>query len=230
MSSSSLGTLIARVVDGMVLVATMDHMEPEYQQHAKKILKTLKPNSPARCTIEAGPFYYHYMIEQGVAYLTLCERGYPRRLAFQYLTEVHSEFMRAHGAQLANYSRPYACVSFEPKLSKMRRDYLDPQAPGQLEDRAEQQPDGPACTDTRARVILTLSCVRVCAIAAHRQSEEAESGSERDPQHHAAEHSGRAAERRETRWYAPEWERCLSACWHVSLRLSMGGLLSCVCV
>lgn len=58
MSQSNLGTFIARCVDGMILVATMDHMEMEYQTHAKKIIKTLKPTSPARCTIEAGPFYY----------------------------------------------------------------------------------------------------------------------------------------------------------------------------
>jgi vesicle transport protein SEC22 len=131
-SSSSLGTLVARVVDGMILVATMDHMESEYAAAAKKILKTLRPTSPARCTIEAGPFYYHYILEQGVAYLTLCERGYPRRLAFQFLGEVHAEFMRSHGADLPRYSRPYACVAFEPRLSKMRREYLDPQAPGNL--------------------------------------------------------------------------------------------------
>ena len=73
-----------------------------------------------------------YMIESGVAYLTLSDRSYPRRLAFQYLSEVHSEFMRLHGAEVSRYSRPYACVSFEPRLSKMRRDYLDPQAPGNL--------------------------------------------------------------------------------------------------
>ena len=72
------------------------------------------------------------MIELGVVYLTLSDRGYPRRLAFQYLSEVHNEFMRAHGSELSRYSRPYACVAFEPKLSKMRRDYLDPQAPGNL--------------------------------------------------------------------------------------------------
>lgn len=72
------------------------------------------------------------MIELGVVYLTLSDRGYPRRLAFQYLSEVHTEFMRAHGSELSRYSRPYACVAFEPKLSKMRRDYLDPQAPGNL--------------------------------------------------------------------------------------------------
>jgi vesicle transport protein SEC22 len=131
-SQSNLGTFIGRVVDGMVLVATMDHMDADYQQAAKKILKSLKPTSPARCTIEAGPCYYHYMIELGVVYLTLSDRGYPRRLAFQYLSEIQQEFQRIHGAELSRYSRPYACVAFEPKMSKMRREYLDPQAPGNL--------------------------------------------------------------------------------------------------
>lgn len=72
------------------------------------------------------------MIENGVVYLTISDRGYPRRLAFQYLTEVQNEFQRSHGSELSRYSRPYACVSFEPKMSKMRREYLDPQAPGNL--------------------------------------------------------------------------------------------------
>lgn len=131
-SQSNLNTFIGRVVDGMVLVATLDHLDADYQQAAKKILKSLRPTSPARCTIEAGPCYYHYMIEAGVVYLTLSDRGYPRRLAFQYLSEIQQEFQRLHGAELSRYSRPYACVGFEPKMSKMRREYLDPQAPGCL--------------------------------------------------------------------------------------------------
>lgn len=130
--SSNLGTFVARVVDGMILVATMDHLESEWQQAAKRILKSLKPTSPSRCTIEAGPAYYHYMIELGVVYLTLSDRGYPRRLAFQYLAAVQSEFHRLHGGELSRYSRPYACVGFEPRMSKLRREYLDPSAPGNL--------------------------------------------------------------------------------------------------
>lgn len=132
MTSNNLGTFIVRSVDGMILVATMDGMESEWTTHAKKILRSLKPTSPARCTIEAGPCYYHYMIENGVVYLTLTDRGYPRRLAFQYLSEVQSEFQKAHGLELSRYSRPYACVGFEPRMSKLRREYLDPQAPGNL--------------------------------------------------------------------------------------------------
>lgn len=45
----------------------------------------------------AGQYYFHYVIEAGVVYLTLAEKGYPKRLAFQYLTELHREFDRIHG-------------------------------------------------------------------------------------------------------------------------------------
>lgn len=33
------------------------------------------------------------MIEQGICYLTLAEKGYPKRLAFMYLEEIHQEFV-----------------------------------------------------------------------------------------------------------------------------------------
>jgi hypothetical protein len=33
------------------------------------------------------------MIEHGVCYLTLCDKGFPKRLAFLYLEEVHGEFV-----------------------------------------------------------------------------------------------------------------------------------------
>lgn len=33
-----------------------------------------------------------YMIEQGICYLTLADKGYPKRLAFLYLEEIHQEF------------------------------------------------------------------------------------------------------------------------------------------
>ena len=34
-----------------------------------------------------------YMIEQGICYLTLADKGYPKRLAFLYLEEIHQEFV-----------------------------------------------------------------------------------------------------------------------------------------
>merc|ERR1712216_677440 len=34
---------------------------------------------PSRMSYESGPYFLHYMIEQGVCYLTLSDRGYPKK-------------------------------------------------------------------------------------------------------------------------------------------------------
>ena len=39
---------------------------------------------------------------------------------------MYKEFNRIHGGSIAQFSRPYAAVSFDPRMSKIRRDFLDP--------------------------------------------------------------------------------------------------------
>ena len=51
----------------------------DYKNHAKRILRTLTAQSPARCTIEAGSYFFHYVLEQDVVYLCMAERGYGSR-------------------------------------------------------------------------------------------------------------------------------------------------------
>jgi vesicle transport protein SEC22 len=76
-------------------------------------MKTLKPTSPQRCTLEGiSSFLFHYTIDQNIIYLILVEREYPRRLAFQFLEEVSKNFNRTHGQEAASATRPYACVEF----------------------------------------------------------------------------------------------------------------------
>ena len=43
-------------------------------------------------SLEAGTFTFHYLIDTAVCYLTLVEKAYPKRLAFQYLEELRNEF------------------------------------------------------------------------------------------------------------------------------------------
>ena len=91
----------------MLLVASMEHAGEAqdqldiYKQQAKQILKKLNPRSPAKCSIDSGPcrfnFYscpwlmlyillctghycFHYIIDENVCYLTLSDKGYPKRL------------------------------------------------------------------------------------------------------------------------------------------------------
>ena len=92
----------------MLLVASMEHAGEAqdqldiYKQQAKQILKKLNTRSPAKCSIESGNpissgcinmviifdvfttitgrYCFHYIIDENVCYLTLSDKGYPKRL------------------------------------------------------------------------------------------------------------------------------------------------------
>ena len=53
-----------------------------------------------------------YLIEFGVCYLTLCDRSYPKKLAFAYLEEIQKEFQDKYGHECGTVARPYAFVKF----------------------------------------------------------------------------------------------------------------------
>lgn len=53
-----------------------------------------------------------YVIEGRVCYLTMCDRAYPKKLAFQYLEDLKNEFERVNGSQIETAARPYAFIKF----------------------------------------------------------------------------------------------------------------------
>uniref|UniRef100_A0ACB8ET73 Uncharacterized protein n=1 Tax=Sphaerodactylus townsendi TaxID=933632 RepID=A0ACB8ET73_9SAUR len=59
-----------------------------------------------------APKSTRYLISQGVCYLTLCEAGQPKKLAFSYLEELHAEFWELYGKKVPLVSRPYAFIEF----------------------------------------------------------------------------------------------------------------------
>ena len=110
-------SLIARVSDGLMLAEAMDSTEgksevEEHRVEAKKLVKTLSRKSPTRLAIETGASYFCYIIENDVCYLTLCEKSYPKKLAFKFLEELQKEFDIQYGADVANTKRPYAYIKF----------------------------------------------------------------------------------------------------------------------
>lgn len=40
------------------------------------------------------------------------DRGYPKKLAYQYLEDLHQEFSRQYGQQVETAARPYAFIKF----------------------------------------------------------------------------------------------------------------------
>lgn len=77
-------------------------------------------------TVESGAhFCFHYVVSSGVCILTLTERAYPKRLAFDYLDELRKEFFQIYGAQIAAATRPYEFIRFDTFIQKTKKVYND---------------------------------------------------------------------------------------------------------
>ncbi|KAI8898266.1 Longin-like domain-containing protein [Globomyces pollinis-pini] len=122
-------TLIARVADGLPLAASMDdedsHGLTEYTNQAKHLMKRLSKESEQKCSIDSHPFVFHYMIEFGVCYLCVCEKSYPKKLAFGFLEELQTEFHALYGHEMQRVARPYAFVKFDNFIQKTKKNYKD---------------------------------------------------------------------------------------------------------
>merc|ERR1712027_151493 len=124
-------TMIARVTDGLPLAASMQddqHMGKdlvEYQQQAKRLFRTLTSTSPIKCSIESGAFLFHYIIEQDVCFLTLCDRGFNKKLAYSFLEDLSQEFYNLYGHKISTASRPYSFIEFDTYIQKAKKTYAD---------------------------------------------------------------------------------------------------------
>ncbi|XP_023016827.1 vesicle-trafficking protein SEC22 [Leptinotarsa decemlineata] len=124
-------TMIARVADGLPLAATMQEDEQsgrsilDYQNQAKMLFRKLGPQSPPRCTIETGPYLFHYLIEYEVCYLVLCEKNYSKRLAYSYLEDIAQEFHSQYGKRVNTVTRPYTFIEFDTYIQKAKKTFTD---------------------------------------------------------------------------------------------------------
>lgn len=59
-----------------------------------------------------APYMFHYIVEGGICYLTLTDKGYPKKLAYEYLEELQKEFSKLYGSQVDTAARPYAFIKF----------------------------------------------------------------------------------------------------------------------
>ncbi|GJR53326.1 25.3 kDa vesicle transport protein [Tanacetum coccineum] len=60
-----------------------------------------------------------------VCYLTMCDRAYPKKLAFQYLEDLKNEFERGYGNQIETAARPYAFIKFDTFIQRTKKLYQD---------------------------------------------------------------------------------------------------------
>ena len=126
-------TLVSRLSDGLPLAASMeeekDHRELDlYKTHAKKIVMQLNQNSPTKMVIESNQNAFSYIHSDGVCFLCLTDRAYPKRLAFKYLEDLQTEFLKKFRHQVETADRPYAFIKFDTFIQKTKRMYVDTHA------------------------------------------------------------------------------------------------------
>jgi len=132
-------TQIARL-DGLMLCASVDDEQTEtalaeIKSQVKLVLRRLNRNSEPQASIESGKYTLHYLISSEICYLCICERSYPRKLAFTYLTDLSTEFSTTYPAQqlLSPTLRPYAFMEFDTFISRTKSTYSDTRATQNLD-------------------------------------------------------------------------------------------------
>ncbi|KAF2744542.1 snare-like protein [Sporormia fimetaria CBS 119925] len=132
-------TLISRL-DGLILTASVDDEQEssEYSEvkgKVKLVLRRLNRNSEPQASIESGAYTYHYIITDDLCFICICDRSYPRKLAFTYLQDLASEFTTTYGPSqyLSPSCRPYAYVEFDTFIQRTKKTYQDARASQNLD-------------------------------------------------------------------------------------------------
>ncbi|KAI0598075.1 protein transporter SEC22 [Biscogniauxia sp. FL1348] len=133
-------TQIARLGDGLMLCASVDDEQTEsslaeVKSQIKLVLRRLNRNSEQQASIESGSYTLHYLIADEIVYLCICERSYPRKLAFTYLSDLATEFSGSYSAaQLRSPTlRPYAIMEFDTFIGRTKATYADARATQNLD-------------------------------------------------------------------------------------------------
>lgn len=76
-----------------------------------------------------------YLISDSICFLCICDRSYPRKLAFTYLSDLATEFTTnyASSTYLSPTCRPYAFVEFDTFIQRTKKTYQDSRASQNLD-------------------------------------------------------------------------------------------------
>lgn len=76
-----------------------------------------------------------YIIQDSVCFLCICDKSYPRKLAFTYLSDLAQEFTTVYpsGQYLSATLRPYAYVEFDTFIQRTKKTYQDSRASANLD-------------------------------------------------------------------------------------------------
>lgn len=76
-----------------------------------------------------------YIIKDDVCFLCICDKSYPRKLAFTYLADIATEFTTTYSSQQYHSPtlRPYAFVEFDTFIQRTKGTYQNTRAAANLD-------------------------------------------------------------------------------------------------
>lgn len=76
-----------------------------------------------------------YLIKDDVCFLCICDKSYPRKLAFTYLADIATEFTTTYSSQQYHSPnlRPYAFVEFDTFIQRTKGTYQNSRAAANLD-------------------------------------------------------------------------------------------------
>lgn len=80
-------------------------------------------------------FLYSYIIKDDICFLCICDKSYPRKLAFTYLADLATEFTTTYSASQYHSPnlRPYAFVEFDTFIQRTKGTYQNSRAAANLD-------------------------------------------------------------------------------------------------
>lgn len=137
---------IVRLSDGLPLVSSQEDGNlgrdfPEFKRQYKIMLNELSSLQRAAegeiNQIELGYFSFIILLDPSsdLALLSLCEKHYPKKLAGSLLGDLKEKFLEQFTPSMIKVPglRPYAFISFDSTLEKIKADYRDVRAKSNLE-------------------------------------------------------------------------------------------------
>merc|ERR1712151_278267 len=124
--------------DGLILSETLD-VNNKVSQHLKRRAQQLfekLQGRPARGLVDAGELVFNYKVADGVCYVGLFDKGYPKNLAFAFIEEIHVLFQEElkrefgtgsadHRSRIETIEKPYYFIKFDRQITKKRTEYQD---------------------------------------------------------------------------------------------------------
>lgn len=74
--------------------------------------------------------YFSYLLNDELCFICICDKSYPRKLAFTYLADLSAEFTTTYNSSqyLSPSCRPYAFVEFDTFIQRTKKTYQDSRA------------------------------------------------------------------------------------------------------